>query len=136
MKYVGFGRRFVAWILDAIILGVVGWIVGLLLGGVLGFQNTATTLVSIGNLISLVIWIGYAVFYQASVGQTLGKKVMGIKVVDAQGKTPNMLTFFLREIVGKMVSGIILGIGYLMVLWDSRKQALHDKIASTYVVKA
>ena len=60
---------------------------------------------------------------------------MGIRVVDAQGKTPNMLTFFLREVVGKLVSGIILGIGYLIVLWDGRKQALHDKIASTYVVR-
>lgn len=131
MKYVGFGRRFVAWLLDAIILGVLGWI----LGYVLGSKDATTLLVSVNNLISLALLVGYAVFYQASVGQTLGKKVMGIKVVDAKGQTPNMLTFFLREIVGRLVSGIILGIGYLMVLWDGRKQGLHDKIASTYVVK-
>ncbi|HCB22768.1 TPA: RDD family protein, partial [Candidatus Daviesbacteria bacterium] len=44
-------------------------------------------------------------------------------------------TFALREILGKLASGLILGIGYLMVAWDSKKQGLHDKIASTYVVR-
>lgn len=44
------------------------------------------------------------------------------------------LLFFLREIIGKFLSAIILGIGYLMVIWNPKKQALHDKIAKTYVV--
>ncbi len=40
-----------------------------------------------------------------------------------------------REILGKFVSSILLGIGYLMVAFDSQKQGLHDKIADTYVIK-
>jgi uncharacterized RDD family membrane protein YckC len=45
------------------------------------------------------------------------------------------MTFFLREIIGKIVSSIILFIGYLMILWDGKKQGLHDKIAGTVVIK-
>ena len=40
-----------------------------------------------------------------------------------------------REILGKFVSSILLGIGYLMVAFDNQKQGLHDKIADTYVIK-
>lgn len=70
-------------------------------------------------------------------GQTVGKKLMGIRVVDIQGTRPSMGKFFLREIIGKMlVNQLTLDIGYLWVLWDSKRQGLHDKIASTYVVKA
>lgn len=145
MNYSGFGRRLVAVLLDAVILGVISGIIAAILGGILGGKamnngeassSFIVGFVTFNNVVSIVLTIGYYVFYQAKMGQTLGKKVMGIKVVDAKGKTPGALTFFLREIVGKMVSGIILGIGYLMVLWDGKKQALHDKIASTYVVKA
>mgnify|MGYP000197082409 CR=1 FL=1 len=45
------------------------------------------------------------------------------------------LTPKLREIVGKFVSGIILGIGYIMAGFDRNKQGLHDRIAGTYVIK-
>lgn len=128
MNYVGFWRRFAAYLLDGLILGAVNFLLSLVLRGSSGF--------ALLNIISLIIWIGYVVFYQSQTGQTLGKKVMGIKVVDAKGQKPSAVTFFLRDIVGKIVSGLILGIGYLFVIWDSKKQALHDKIASTYVVKA
>jgi uncharacterized RDD family membrane protein YckC len=41
----------------------------------------------------------------------------------------------LREVVGKFLSGILLGIGYLMVAFDSKKQGLHDRLANTFVIK-
>ena len=128
-NYAGVGTRFIALLIDAIILWVVQVIISMVLSQLLR-DNVGLTL-----LINLAISVGYFVVYQESQGQTLGKKVMKIKVVDAQGKKPTMMTFFLREIIGKFVSGIILGIGYLMAFWDGNKQALHDKIASTYVVK-
>ncbi len=68
-------------------------------------------------------------------GQTLGKKLLGIKVVDQQGNIPGLSRAALREIVGKTVVGFTLGLGYLWIIWDKQKQGLHDKIASTYVIK-
>ena len=129
-QFVGFGRSFIAALIDGIIITVFSFLVGIVLG--LAGANAQGAL---SYAVGLLLGIGYYVFYQSSAGQTLGKKVLGIKVVDAQGNKPTAITFFLREIIGKAVSGIILGIGYLMVLWDGKKQALHDKIASTYVVR-
>lgn len=132
MNYAGFGVRFLAWLVDIVVLGLVGFVLGLVAALIFGNTNTASIII---NLLSFVIGIYYYVFYQQQTGQTLGKKALKIKVVDASGKTPTKLTFFLREFVGKFLSAIILGIGYLMIIWDSKKQGLHDKIASTYVVK-
>lgn len=132
MQYVGFWRRFVAALLDGIILSVLGGILGALLGG----ESVSFTAGGFStNWMYIVLSILYSVGYQGYAGQTLGKKVMGIKVVDEKGQKPSYFTFFLREIIGKFVSAIILFIGYLMVIWDSKKQGLHDKIASTYVVR-
>ncbi|OGY07789.1 MAG: hypothetical protein A2782_01450 [Candidatus Blackburnbacteria bacterium RIFCSPHIGHO2_01_FULL_43_15b] len=132
MKYAGFWRRFAAIFLDSLIMNVLALLIYSLLSSALRGNSVVSVLY---YTINTVLYVGYFTWYQSKTTQTLGKKVMGIRVVDAQGKTPNMLTFFLREVVGKLVSGIILGIGYLIVLWDGRKQALHDKIASTYVVR-
>jgi uncharacterized RDD family membrane protein YckC len=58
-----------------------------------------------------------------------------IKVIRTDGTQITYARAILREVVGKFLSKIILGIGYLMVAVDSRKQGLHDKIADTYVIK-
>lgn len=128
-RYAGFGIRFVAALIDGILLGIVNGAVNLLL--TMPFGMDAAPLAS---LISLGLSIGYWVVYQEKYGQTVGKKAMNIKVVTYDGKTPTMFTFFLREIIGKFISAIILFFGYLMVIWDAKKQGLHDKIANTYVV--
>lgn len=130
VTYGGAGRRFVAALLDGIIVTVAGGLVGMGLGLVgVGTQSALST------VSSFIISIGYYVFYQKQATQTLGKKVMGLRVVDVQGNTPSLMTFFLREVIGKIVSAVILMIGYLMILWDGRKQGLHDKIAGTFVIK-
>ena len=58
-----------------------------------------------------------------------------IKVIMTDGSEITYGKAAMREILGKFVSGILLGIGYLMVAFDSQKQGLHDKIANTYVIK-
>lgn len=128
-RYAGFWIRFVAALIDGILLAIVNYIIGLLFG--LMFGESAA---NIASLFAWVISIGYYVVYQQKYAQTIGKKAMNIKVVTYDGKTPTMFTFFLREIIGKFISAIILLIGYFMVIWDAKKQALHDKIANTYVV--
>lgn len=87
-------------------------------------------------LVSQIVTYAYFVYFTGSSGQTLGKRVLNIKVVKADGSAMEYGSAVLREIVGKFVSGIILGIGFLFPLWDARKQALHDKVASTLVVKS
>lgn len=130
-QYAGNGPRILAALIDGIIVSIGAFILGMVLNSAgMSSQNT-----SMNTGVNLVLSLVYFVGYQSQSGVTLGKKAMGIRVVDSKGAKPTMMTLFLREIVGKFISAIILGIGYLMILWDGRKQGLHDKIAQTYVVK-
>jgi uncharacterized RDD family membrane protein YckC len=82
----------------------------------------------IGGFLYLWLMIGLR-------GQTLGKMVVGIRVVDARGEIPDLGRAALREIVGKWVSSLFLLLGFVWVLFDPRKQGWHDKIAGTYAVR-
>jgi len=121
MNYAGFWRRFVASIIDGIILGA---LVGILAAIAL---ETASWL---GSIIGIIYVIGFWTWR----GQTPGKMVMGIKIIKTDGSPIGIGRAILRY-VGYLVSTIIICIGYLMIAWDSKKQGLHDKIAGTYVVK-
>ena len=75
----------------------------------------------------------YEILMVGKFGATLGKMAMGIKVVTPEGQ-PISYGRSTGRYFGKMLSGIILGIGYLMAFWDPEKRALHDRICHTRVV--
>lgn len=146
--YAGFWRRFAAILIDVILLGVVNAVIGMIFGLVGaatsmavnsgGSQNTIPTIITSGlsSLLNFVISIGYYVYMTGSRGQTFGKMALKIKVRRLDGVEPvGYVQAFLREVVGRFLSGLVLGIGYLWMLWDGRKQTWHDKIAGTIVVK-
>lgn len=135
MKYVGFGRRFVALLVDALVIGLISTVLGFVFGFTNPQQLSNTNTNSLSYGLSLFLSILYWVIYQKWATQTAGKKLLGIKVVDSAGQTPSYFTFFLREIIGKFISGIVIGLGYLWVIWDPKKQGWHDKIANTFVIK-
>ena len=89
-----------------------------------------TIQMAINGLINIVYYVGFLVYR----GATPGKMAMGLMVVTTQMKKPNLATAVKREIIGKFVSVLVLGLGYLSILWDSKKQGWHDKIAGTYVM--
>jgi uncharacterized RDD family membrane protein YckC len=69
-------------------------------------------------------------------GLTPGKKLLGLQVVNSQtGEIPGFGKMFLREIVGRFLSGLFLGLGYFWALFDKNAQAWHDKLAGTVVLK-
>ncbi|QQS43511.1 RDD family protein [Candidatus Roizmanbacteria bacterium] len=116
----GSGARFVSFLIDAIILGIVGALLG----------QTAES-----GALGMVVGAAYYIFFWVKQdGQTLGKKAMHIKVVRTDGKPMDWMTAGLRYI-GYIVSGIPLLLGYIWILFDGKKQGWHDKIANTYVVK-
>lgn len=135
--YASFGKRFLAAFIDGIILGFIGAIIDLVLGITAGITQTTLLTTDIRKLIGFLIGVVYAISFIGAKGQTPGKMAMNIKVVDVQtGKVPGFFKAFLREIVGKTISLLVLALGYLWPLWDQKKQAWHDKIAGTIVVKA
>lgn len=129
LNYAGFGIRFVAVLIDGILLQVVQVALGYLLEGDYSFLNESIQL----TLLSLAIGITYTVAMQSSSTQaTIGKMAVGIKVGDAEGNRISVANAIGRYFA-TILSTILFFIGYLMVIWDSKKQGLHDKLANTYV---
>jgi uncharacterized RDD family membrane protein YckC len=127
--YVGFGIRFVAYLIDGFILGIIRWIVALFFGfGSMGF---GWDLIWFGSLFSFI----YFVLMESSANQaSIGKQLMRIKVVDENGQRMDLSKSIIRNLM-KMVSAAILLIGFIMVIFDERKRALHDMVAHTFVVE-
>lgn len=125
----GIGTRFLAILIDAILLSIVQGIVGSIL-----FPNgDFTSSFGLGTLMNAVYFTYF--WSKAGKGQTLGSRVMKIRVVKTDGSALEYQGAFIRY-VGYLVSVYCLGIGLIWAAFDSQKQGWHDKIASTYVVKA
>jgi uncharacterized RDD family membrane protein YckC len=86
-------------------------------------------------LIASIGWTIYNRWYQAdTTGQSLGKKVLKIRLVSEEtGQPIGPVMAFVRDIC-HIVDGIICYVGYLFPLGDSKRQTLADKIVSTVVI--
>lgn len=134
--YAGFWRRFVAGFIDILILELAAFIVTPFFGTMsvsttsIGFNLSGTPAVIVYGLFLL-----YEIFFVGKFGQTLGKMTLKIKVVKiGTNEAPSYTNAFLREVIGKFISTLVV-VGYFWVIWDENKQAWHDKIAGTIVVK-
>lgn len=81
----------------------------------------------------LIFFLGYFIIPTILWGRTPGKWVAGIVVVDSDGRTPGPAAIP-REMIGKLVSFLAVGIGFLWLIPDEKHQGWHDKIAGTFVV--
>jgi uncharacterized RDD family membrane protein YckC len=122
-RFGGFWVRVVAYFLDAILLVIAQVILMQII------KNEAT----LQGVNFLLTWLYFAGL-ESMAGATLGKMVLGLSVTDEQGNNISFLRATGRYFA-KIISALILCIGYIMVAWDGRKQGLHDKMAVTLVVK-
>ena len=79
-------------------------------------------------------WLYYALLESSDMQATVGKMVMGLKVTDMNGKKLGFWKASIRHF-GKYISGMLLGLGYALALFTSRRQALHDIFAEAIVVE-
>lgn len=135
LNYAGFWIRVAAIIIDGIILWLVNFILSLIMMG--GF--TSTEIDSSFYLyfsVAIIIYVFYFPVMESSEKQaTLGKMAVGIKVGNSKGERLSFMNA-LGRFFAKILSNITLYIGYMMAGWDPKKQALHDKLANTYVFYA
>lgn len=118
------GMRFVAFIIDNIVLFIIGFIAGLFLA-IFGLDS-----IFIGILINLAYhWY----FWTRRDGQTPGKSAVNIRVIKTDG-TPISDSDAIIRVFGYYVSSIALGIGFLWAIFDANNQGWQDKMANTYVV--
>lgn len=119
----GFGQRLLAVLIDSIVLGVVGALLVLVLGD------------AAGQGLNIVLGAAYFIALEGSAsGQTVGKRAMGIRVIDFDTGGPVGYGRAAIRYIGRFLSGIVFALGYLWMLWDQQKQTWHDKMATTVVV--
>lgn len=155
IEYASFGARLGAWLIDVIIIGCLQFIVVAPIMTFLGFGIAAQVgdgtemteeaavgmvgaiIAAVGSaiLVTFAISLLYFAVMESSKSQgTLGKMAVGIKVTDLDGNRISFSKAFLRSI-GKIISNMIMYIGYIIAAFTEKKQALHDMIASTLVLK-
>ena len=142
VRYGGFWIRFVAVVIDAVIVNVVVWPVSAIFALVIGVAGGAVSMPRMGvHLVNLIVvwalsglagWLYEAGMESSSRQATLGKMALGLKVTDLEGRRISFARATGRHFA-KIVSGAILAIGFIMAGFTDRKQALHDMIAGTLV---
>jgi uncharacterized RDD family membrane protein YckC len=146
----GFISRAAAFITDIVLLAIAIFVVATLVGWILSFFTLGTfhlrstdpagpvvTLVrqvlGVATLvISMLLIICYPLFFWTMIGQTPGKALMGLRVARQDGRRITLGCAALR-LVGYWLSAIPLGLGFLWVLVDPKREAWHDKLAGTSV---
>jgi uncharacterized RDD family membrane protein YckC len=146
----GFWLRFVAVFIDGIVLSIVNLILVTPIIGLLGltaasgdysaFSTDGGMAALIGGIIVTYLaifiagWLYYAIMESSNKQGTLGKMLIGLKVTDLEG---NRISFgkATGRYFGKIVSAIILYIGFMMAGFTEKKQGLHDIMAGSLVVK-
>ncbi len=123
----GFWRRFLASILDTIIIGLPLALISYFITGDWNGDIYTSLVDFLYYLIVPVIWMGY----------TIGKRIVGVRIVKINGEKLGIGSMLLRTIVAGIVYVVTLGIGLIvsafMVGLRRDKRAIHDFIAGTYV---
>jgi len=151
LVYAGFWLRVVAYILDRIIVGIPLFILDAVEDTAFIYLNPGQSLkyfdssneinspflvlIGIQMIFGVVVYWLYFAFQESSSAQaTIGKRVLGLQVTDLAG---NRIGFGLAtgRFFGKIVSALILCVGFMMAGFTERKQALHDMMAGTLVVR-
>ena len=150
VAYAGFWLRVVAFIIDGLLLYFVSMILFLPFAAStgMGMRGMMTgrppdpqaifpmihALLRLALLRTILNWLYYALLESSAWQATLGKKALGLEVTDLDG---NRISFgrATGRFFAKIISSIILGIGYLMAGFTEKKQALHDILAGTLVIR-
>ena len=135
-EYAGFWRRYFALCIDDLIESMIAFAGAFFLyqGGCLRDTSPEKTLI-VYPMALLVVWLYNALMESSSLQATVGKLALGIKVTDVNGNRISFLRATGRCFGKVFLSSMFFSIGYLLALFTGRKQALHDLIAGTIVVK-
>ena len=151
--YAGFWLRVAAYFIDTIIIEVVVLPIALVAGFIFGIWggmhhvkpgfvnydgtlNVGFVLLEVGIVIFSMTfrWLYFALQESSAAQATLGKRLLGLRVTDLNGQRISMGRATGR-FFGKIISGLILCVGFMMAGFTERKQALHDIMAGTLVVR-
>ncbi len=133
-EYIGFWLRFGASIIDSILLLMITFPLLYLIYGGLYFDSDELVQGPLDVIISYVFPVVATILFWLYKSATPGKMALSVKIVDAKtGNLPTVSQSIIRYI-GYYVSLLPLGLGFLWIGWDAKKQGWHDKMAGTVVI--
>jgi uncharacterized RDD family membrane protein YckC len=138
--YVGLATRTLAFAADAALITAVAWGTGAVVAlclSLIGVPGQIKTLIAaIGTGLTFLATIGYFTFFWSASGQTPGNRLLGIRVVAAGsgGPLPGRRAFL--RVPALLLSALPLCAGFLLILVDGRRRALHDRLVRSAVVDA
>lgn len=134
--HAGFWLRVVAYLVDGVVLATVFLVLYLAVSRTLALPVDAGGWLAWRVLVAwqLAPWLYFALFEASPLQATPGKLALGLAVTDERGHRIGFGRASAR-FFGKLVSGLVFGIGYLLAGWSARKQALHDLMAGCCVVR-
>jgi uncharacterized RDD family membrane protein YckC len=131
----GLGSRFIAQLLDSLIVGVIAFIVNI---GVIGAVNPSDTQDSVlaglaAAGITLVVYVGYFTLCEVSTGgRTPGKSAGQLRVLDISGAAPTSSQLLLRNLA--RIIDVLAGLGVVVMFWNRQSRRIGDLLAGTVVV--
>lgn len=138
--YSGLATRLLACAIDVLIVQAVVWIVGAVAAVAASMVDPSddleTLLIAAGAVVAALWSAGYFVFFWSTTGQTPGDRVMEIRVQDAGDGRPLHVGRAALRLLGALLSALLLFLGYLLILVDARRRALHDRLVGSVVVYA
>lgn len=130
-RFAGFWIRFVAVFIDSLVISILNGFIASLMGE--PFFNPKPDATQ-SFIFALVGWLYYAIMESSGRQATLGKIALGLRVVDHEGESISFAKATGRYFA-KVLSALILLIGFFMAAFDQHKQALHDRLAGTFVLR-
>lgn len=138
-QYIGLTTRTVAFVLDAAVIDLIALLVSVGASLILSLfhigNDLKDVLIVIGAAVYVLWTIAYFVVFWSTTGETPGDRFMRVRVVAAGGERIKPGRALLR-CIGLLLSALPLLAGYLMILFDGRRRALHDRLARTVVVES
>ncbi len=158
LPYAGRLVRFAAYVIDLIVVLIITLILGALGIGGSVFDPEASSDV-VASLVSALVFFGYFFVLTTTLGATLGKMALGLRVVDVNGEKASAGSVAVRELLARALGAVLAAvlspifgdtganignfIGFVVVivivftiLFDARRQGLHDRIGGTFVIRA
>lgn len=133
VHYAGFWIRVAATLLDSLFLVGISMLLFNPLRRAWGVYGAAFSFI---DLVEVIFDLLYLILLTWWTGQTLGKMITGIRVINARSSRTTLTggQVFLREVIGRFLASLPLSLGYMWVGWHPRKQGWHDLLAKTYVI--
>jgi uncharacterized RDD family membrane protein YckC len=126
IKYAGFWIRVLAFIIDTLVLVIPNIIINIVFSSI--------SMPNFGSVFIYLVSLAYYILMTKKYGATIGKKALGIQVHSYKSNELSWGQLILRETIGKIISALIFLIGYIMIAFTKKKQALHDIMAGTVVI--